>query len=110
IQRGRDHGLPPYNKWRQYCGLPPAKHFKSTYGGLTNHRPDVASMLAKIYNDVDDIELYVGGVSEEHAPSSAVGPTFACIIARQFYDLKYGDRFWYEKSGIFTEGKNQISV
>lgn len=27
IQRGRDTGLPPYNKIRELCGLPVAKSF-----------------------------------------------------------------------------------
>jgi len=27
MERGRDYGLPPYNKFRQLCGLSEAKSF-----------------------------------------------------------------------------------
>jgi len=28
VQRGRDHGLPPYNEWRQVCGYEKVKTWK----------------------------------------------------------------------------------
>ncbi|XP_060073870.1 peroxidase-like [Ylistrum balloti] len=97
IQRGRDHGMPCYNEWREWCQLPVAKHFDAREGGLVDHDPVCAGLLKKAYGHVNDIDLYAGAISEKHIPNGEVGPTFACIIARQFHAFKYGDRFWYEQ-------------
>ena len=42
--------------------------------------------------------MYAGGLAERPLSDAVVGPTFACIIAKQFKDLKKGDRFFYENS------------
>ena len=65
------------------------------------------------YRDVEDIDLYAGGMSENHVPGGSVGPTFACIIAQQFRNLKVGDRFWHERNDSitgFTAGTNYFSL
>ena len=49
IQRGRDHGIPPYNRWRQYCGLRPALTFTAGPFGLVDHDPSAAQALASVY-------------------------------------------------------------
>lgn len=57
---------------------------------------------------VEDIDPFIGMVTEEPIRGAAVGPTAGCIIAHQFYALKYGDRFWYENTeGLqaFTDSK-----
>lgn len=43
-----------------------------------------------------DIDLWSGGVAERSLPGSLLGPTFSCIIATQFSNVRVGDRYWYE--------------
>lgn len=59
------------------------------------------------YSHPDDVDLWSAGVAETPSAGSMVGPTFNCIIASTFRDLKQGDRFWYENQdwpSSFTPG------
>ncbi|XP_071080667.1 salivary peroxidase/catechol oxidase-like [Haliotis cracherodii] len=108
IQRGRDHGLPGYNAWRRWCGLPEAKDFKTKRGGLVDHPDDAAAALELVYRSPEDIDLFSGGVSERPVGGGLLGNTFSCIVGRQFELLKVGDRFWYETNNDvvrFTRGQ-----
>ncbi len=92
IQRGRDHGLASYNDTRRALGMRPANSFVDI-----NSDPVVASSLASVYDSVEDVDLWVGGLSEPHVPEGLLGPTFARIVADQFERLRDGDRFWYKR-------------
>lgn len=92
IQRGRDHGLPPYNDWRVFLGLDPIDFYYSD-----DHEESVLQKLQELYKDPGKIDLFVGGVLEKKLEGAVLGPTFANIIGMQFHDLKYGDRLWYER-------------
>ncbi|MGI0057260.1 MAG: peroxidase family protein [Nitrosarchaeum sp.] len=91
LQRGRDHGLPSYNLVREAYGLPAVDNFFDITYDI-----DLENKLASVYDDVDDVDLWVGGISEPPVPGGMVGPTFAAIIADQFERSRDGDRFWYE--------------
>ncbi|XP_065655508.1 uncharacterized protein LOC100209490 isoform X5 [Hydra vulgaris] len=92
IQRGRDHGLADFNTVRKYLGLQAYKTFEE----ITSDR-DVAEKLKSLYQSVDNIDLWVGGLAEDHVPRSELGETFLKIILEQFLRIRDGDRFWYER-------------
>ena len=91
IQRGRDHGLADYNTVREAYGLPRVTRFDQITSDQT-----LQSRLAATYGSVNDIDLWIGGLAEDHLPNSSVGITFTRILVEQFARLRDGDRFWYQ--------------
>lgn len=62
VQRGRDHGLPPYNAFRQFFGLAPILSM--------DQRPDEIAQDAwesfkMVYREPNDIDLFAGGLAED---------------------------------------------
>lgn len=53
--------------------------------------------LKELYHDIEDIDLLAGIMAEELLPGTYVGPTLYCIMARQYYVFRFGDRFWFER-------------
>jgi peroxidase len=93
IQRGRDHGIPGYNKYREMCKLKRASKFLD----FQNEIPlEIIKKLQKTYHHPDDVDLFPGLLSERKLAGALTGPTLACLIGLQFSHLRKCDRFWYE--------------
>ena len=93
IQRGRDHGLPGYNKYREICTGSRANDWSDLEQNMDSQ---AVKKLRTLYRHVDDVDLYVGGFLEAAHQDSILGPVFKCIIGDQFARLKKGDRFFYD--------------
>ena len=96
IQRQRDHGMPKYGTWRNFCG----SNFGETYGDAEFARKMTKFRLMKMYGSVRNADLWVAGIAEKHLDKSLVGPTFACIFGVTFKDVRDGDRFYFENRNI----------
>ena len=100
IQRGRDHGLPSYRVYRNFC-----TNQLGLRGEFRNNKTRQA--FIELYGSEDDVDLWPAGLAEIPLPGSLLGPTFACIWAITFRDMRGGDRFWYENPNVFTP--NQLA-
>lgn len=92
IQRGRDHGIADLNTVREAYGLSAYDSFDQLTGGDTV----LAGKFATVYDSIDDVDLWIGGISEKQVNGGQVGETFGAIIADQFTRLRDGDRFYYQ--------------
>lgn len=93
IQRGRDHGVPSYLDMREAMGLPELTNIDQ----ITKD-PAVRQALRDTYGNIENIDLWVGGLAEDPLLSqgSQVGPLLRAMVARQFEALRDGDRFWHK--------------
>lgn len=91
IQRGRDHGLPKYNDVREQMGLQRALSFQDISASA-----EVQTKLEEAFGNVDNIDVWVGGLAEDPLTGSHLGELFHLIVKMQFEALRDGDRYWYE--------------
>ena len=103
LQRGRDHGLPPYPIIRDFC---------QSY--LRSRNVDAPAIINEatlmqfytLYGSLDTVDAFSGMLAEKNISSanseSVVGPTMACIFSITFNNLRNGDRFYYQNQGTFT--------
>ena len=100
IQRGRDHGIADYNTVRESVGLEKVTDFIE----ICPSKPELAADLEELYGNVNKIDLFVGGLAEDHLEGGNVGPTFGNIIKQQFEALRTGDRYHAYPPHAFPRG------
>jgi peroxidase len=99
IQRGRDHGLPGINTYRDNYNLP-----AYTQWSQINPNPAVWQALASVYESIDDCDVYVCGLAElPYTKLSNLGETFHTAVKEQYTKIRNSDPFWYEADNYLTD-------
>jgi hypothetical protein len=101
IQRGREHGLSSYNDVRESLGLSRARDFSEVTSYESYTTQDLETAYG--YTNIDDLDLWTGGLCEQRIPGSSLGETFTAIFVDQFTRLRDGDRFYFENRDVYPE-------
>ena len=97
INRGRERGLEDYNSVREAFGLPRYQFFQQI-----NPTPAVYIKLVSLYDNINDIDPWVGFLAEQRSPGKLLGPTLLKILTTQFANLRDGDRFFYLNDPVLS--------
>jgi len=85
-------------------GLAPVNSFSDI---TSNH--ELAEKLEDTYGDVNNIDLWVGALAEDHVPGSSLGQLLQVAMIDQFVRLRDGDRFYFENdTGLTADDKQMI--
>lgn len=120
MQRGRDHGIRDYNSVREDYGMSKI----TSWNEVIENDEDTVSKLQTLFPDINDVDLYVGGLAErklciklnfyvlkiciENQGASLVGPLYKKILEHDFTTLRDGDRFWFENGQFSDEELKEI--
>jgi len=99
IQRGRDHGIPGYNKVREAYGLKKAERFEDI-----SSNDKVVAGLREAYDSPDQVDAWIGGLCED-TKYGVVGELIATALNEQFTRIMQGDPFFYLNDKDLQHGK-----
>jgi len=118
VFRGRAHGLPGFNTVRQGFGQPNlydsflcVNNVNAEYDSINcfnklTPNATLAADLRSTFKKVDNIDPFVGFLSERKAFGSSVGRTATAAIVEQLRRVRDGDRYWFQN----THAPNHFSL
>ena len=105
ILRGRERGLLNYNELREWFGKP----VYSSFDDLSKS-PEVVEALEELYGDIDQLDVWVGLLSEEKLNGAVFGELIMLVLEDQFIKLREGDRYFYLNDPMLSDSeKEEIS-
>jgi hypothetical protein len=104
IQRGRDHGLPNYNKVRKFYTGSTAASFSDI---ASNSK--VASKMQTLFGNVDNIDLWVGLYAESLLSGKSLGKTVDAVLRSQLEKLRDGDFYYYMNDPELALDRTRLS-
>lgn len=81
---------PGYNSWRRFCDLSQPQTLAELGAVLKNKM--LAKKLLNLYGTPDNIDIWIGGTVEPLVEGGRVGSLLACIMGKQFQQIRDGDR------------------
>ncbi|HEX5472029.1 MAG TPA: peroxidase family protein, partial [Lacipirellulaceae bacterium] len=57
--------------------------------------PAVVAGLQALYGNVNNIDAWIGALAEDHYGDSQMGELLTVGLAKQFTDIRDGDRLWF---------------
>jgi hypothetical protein len=87
--------------------LPPGTQTGAAFG---LRRTSLAARLHAIYGTVDDVDAFVGMVSEAHVPGTEMGELQLAMWKRQFTALRDGDRFFYARDPMLRWIRKRFGI
>jgi len=103
IMRGRERGLADFNTIRADMGLPRFNSFDELC-----QDPECHNILKELYQDINNIDPWVGMLAENHMDEALFGETIMAIMLEQFGNLRDGDRFYYENDSSISEEEKKL--
>eukprot|EP00178_Gracilaria_changii_P006870 TRINITY_DN22259_c0_g1_i1.p1 TRINITY_DN22259_c0_g1~~TRINITY_DN22259_c0_g1_i1.p1 ORF type:complete len:356 (+),score=57.37 TRINITY_DN22259_c0_g1_i1:1806-2873(+) len=90
LQRGRDHNLASFNDLRElFLGQ------RASSMAEISSRKQKQEKLERAYASVDDVEAWIGLVTEDKDDGVGLGRTLAAMWRREFTSMRDGDQFFY---------------